>query len=597
MNENEKNVQGGETPLEETKAPAASAAETNPPAAAPVSAEEAKARKRRKRKKTLKILFRILLIAVVLAIAAIFLYPRFFKKENTPRTVTYTYAEVERRDIIEELSGSGTLESADAYTLSTRVGGDILSDSFAEGDTVKEGDILYVLDSSEMDEKLERAKKTLSKAQETYNEKLADRKELTVTAPIGGIVSGLSVTEGDTLRADTQLLKLTNVNTLTLTEYYSIEYIDQIQVGMTATVSIPGQMLNISGKVSKVSQLTRTSETGVVCFPVTVELQNPGSLVVGMSATTWIGSIYPTITDTKGLLASATKTVTVKVAGEVSALHIENGDIVKEGTVLAVLDGEDLEDEIENAWDAVEDAQLSLDNLNETLESYTLTAPIDGTVVRKILKAGETAEGGETLCMIYDLSYLTVTLAIDELDIKSVSVGQSATVTADAMEGTVFEGTVTRVGVNGTTSGGVTTYPVDIRIDKTDGLLPGMNVDIVIAVKEARNVLTVPVDAVERNNRVAVKNAGGSTDEGAPEGCSYVTVEIGMADEDYVEIVSGLAEGDTVAYVKRSVTSSNNNFGMMMPGMMGGNMGGMPNMGGMGGNRPQSGMGGNRGGF
>ncbi len=579
MNENEKPVQS---------------AESTPAEAGNTNLAEQKAQKRRKRKKVVKTVVRILVILAVLGIAAGFVYTRFFKEEAAPRTVTYTYAEVGRRDIVEELSGSGTLESADAYTLSTRVGGDILSDTFAEGDTVKEGDVLYELDSSEMDEKLERAKKNLSKAQETYNEKLADRKELTVTAPIGGIVSGLSVNEGDTLRADTQLLKLTNVDTLTLTEYYSVEYMDEIKVGTTATVSIPGQMLNVSGRVSKVSALTRTSETGVICFPVTIEIENPGSLVVGTSATAWIGEIYPTITDTAGLSASATKTVTVKVAGELSALHVENGDIVKAGTVLAIFDGENLEDEIENAWDAVEDAQLSLDNLNDTLESYTLTAPIDGTVVRKILKAGETAEGGETLCMIYDLSYLTVTLNIDELDIKKVSVGQSATVTADAMEGTVFAGTVTRVGVNGTTSGGVTTYPVDVRIDETDGLLPGMNVDIIIAVKEAKNVLTVPVDAVERNNRVTVKNADGSTGEGAPEGCSYVTVEIGLADEDYVEIISGLSEGDTVAYIKRTA-SSGNSFGFgMMPGMMGGNMGGTRPQGTMGGTRPQGTMGGNR---
>lgn len=559
---------------------------------------EQKAAQQRKRKKTVKRVIRILLIVVILAAVAFFVYNRFFKKEEVPRAITYTYATVERRDIVEELSGSGTLESADAYTLSTRVGGDILSDTFAEGDTVKEGDTLYVLDSSELDESLERAKKNLKKAQENYSEKLEDRKELTVTAPIGGIVSGLTLGENDSVKDGTQVLKITAIDTLKITEYYSTDYMGMIEVGASATVSIPSQMLNLTGTVTKISALTRTSETGVVCFPVTVEVANPGSLTAGINATAWIGDMYPTITSTVGLEASATKTVSAKVAGEVSVVHVTNGDIVQKGTLLLELAADNLEDEIENANDAVEDAQLSLDNLYESIENYTLTAPIDGTVVRKILKAGETAEGGDTLCMIYDLSYLTVTLAIDELDIKSVAVGQKATVTADAMEGSVFNGVVTRVGVNGTTSGGVTTYPVDIRIDETDGLLPGMNVDIVIAVKEARSVLTVPVDAVQRNNRVAVKNADGSTGENAPEGCSYVTVEIGMADEDYVEIVSGLSEGDTVAYVTRTITTTSGGFGRM-PGMM---PGGMMSGGDMGGNRTQGNrtqggnMGGNRGG-
>ena len=573
---------------------------------------EIKAAKRRKRKKTAKRIIRIVLILLIIAVAAFFAYNRYFKKETVVRTVSYTYANVERRNIVEELSGSGTLESADSYTLSTRVGGDILSDTFAEGDTVKEGDVLYVLDSSEMDEKLERAEKSLATAKEKYEEKLADRANLNIVAPIGGVVSGLNVNEGDSLRDGTQVLKITAIDTLILTEYYSTEYMDSIKVGMSANVSISSQMLSLSGKVTKVSPLTRTSETGVVCFPVTIEVKNPGSLTVGTLATAFVDDMYPTITSTVGLEASATKTVSAKVNGDINELNVSNGDVVKEGMILLSLSGDDLEDEIESAYDSVEDAQLSLDNIYESIDNYTLTAPIDGTVVRKVLKAGETAESGATLCMIYDLSYLTVTLAIDELDIKKLSVGQRATVTADAMEGYVFEGRVTRVGVNGTTSGGVTTYPVDIRIDKTDGLLPGMNVDIVIAVREAIDVLAVPVDAVQRNNRVAVKNADGTTGEGAPEGCSYVTVEIGMADEDYVEIVSGLNDGDTVAYVSRSITTSGSGFGMgMMPGgnMMGGNMmgggtrpqsgmsGGMPSMSGNmgGGNRPQGGA--NRGGF
>lgn len=556
--------------------------------------EGQKEAKSRKRKKTVKRVIKLVILLIILAAAAFYVYTRFFARQDAPKEITYTYAEAERRDIVEELSGSGTLESADSYTLSTRVGGDILSDTFAEGDTVNKDDVLYVLDSSDMDESLERAKKNLQKSQETYNEKIADRQELTITAPISGVVSGLTLDEEDSVKADAVILTIKNISTLTITEYYSTEYMDDIYVGMPATVSIPGQMLNVSGTVSKISALTRASETGVICFPVTIEIENPGSLLIGATATAWLsGNIYPTITSTEGLAASATKTVTAGVGGDVEALHVTNGDIVSAGMVLLELSGEDLEDAIEDAEDAVEDAQLSLDNLYESLENYTLTAPIDGTVVRKVLKAGETAESGDTLCMIYDLSYLTVSLAIDELDIKSVAVGQTAKVTADAVDGTVFEGVVTRVGVNGTTSGGVTTYPVDIRIDVTDGLLPGMNVDIVITVEEVTDVLTIPVDAVERNNRVLIKTKDGSTGEGSPEGMQYVTVEIGMADEDYVEIVSGLSDGDTVAYISRTITTSNNAFGMMPGGMMPGGMPGGMQQGGnrtQGGGRTQGGM-------
>ncbi len=549
-----------------------------------VNTEAEKQLKRRKRKKVVKRIIKTVIILAVLVVVGLFVYKRFFESKPTQTTeVKYTEVNVVRRDIKEELSGSGTLESADSYTLSSRVSGEILSDTFAEGDIVNKDDVLYVIDSSDVDSNIKRAQNTLTKSQKTYNEKLADRDELVISAPISGTVIGLNHETGDTVNTNSPLLTIRNTSTLIIKEYYSVEYKDLIYVGMGATVSIPGQMLNVSGRVSEISSLTRASETGVVCFPVTIELQNPGSLYEGTTATAWLdGGIYPSITSDDGLLASATKAVYAGVAGDIEKLNVENGDTVNYGFVLMELSSKTLEDEIERAADSLEDAQISVDNLGDTLDNYTIKAPINGTVVRKALKAGESAENGATLCMIYDLSYLTVTLAVDELDIMSVSVGQKAIITADAVEGKSFEGIVTRVGVNGTTSGGVTTYPVDVRIDEINGLLPGMNVDIVIAVKEAANALAIPADAVARGNRVLRKTADGSTGEKAPEGYEYVTVEIGMADESYVEILSGLNEGDTVAYIPKVASSSNNMFGMMMP---------MGNMGGMGGMRPSGNMG------
>ena len=568
-----------------------------------VSTEAEKQLKRRKRKKIVKRIIKTVIILVVLAIAALFVYKRFFESKPVQTVeVKYTEVSVARRDIKEELSGSGTLESANSYTLSSRVSGEILSDTFDEGDIVNKDDVLYVIDSSDVDSNIKRANNTLEQSRKNYNEKLADRNELVISAPISGTVIGLNYEEGDTVNTNSPLMTIKNTSTLVIKEYYSVEYKDTVYVGMSATVSIPGQMLNLSGKVTEISSLTRPSETGVICFPVTIELQNPGSLSEGTAATAWLdGGIYPSITSTDGLTASATKAVYAGVSGDIEKLNVENGDTVSYGFVLMELSSKTLEDEIERAKESLDDAQISVDNLGDTLDNYTIKAPINGTVVRKALKAGESAENGATLCMIYDLSYLTVTLAVDELDIMSVSVGQKATVTADAVEGKIFEGVVTRVGVNGTTSGGVTTYPVDIRIDETDGLLPGMNADIVITVKETTDTLAVPADAVARGNVVLRKTADGSTGEKAPDGYEYVTVEIGMADELYVEILSGLEEGDTVAYIAKTVSSSSNGmFGMMMPGAMGnmgmgmGNMGGTRPSGNMGGTRPSGGMSGGR---
>ena len=149
----------------------------------------------------------------------------------------------------------------------------------------------------------------------------------------------------------------------------------------------------------------------------------------------------------------------------------------------------------------------------------------------------------------------------------------------------------------GTTTGGITTYPVTVRIDETDGLLPGMNVDAEIVLEQESGVLAVPSAAVNRGNTVLITadspSAVNALDQEAPEGYVYVEVEVGISDESYTQILSGLQEGDKVAYLP---TSSGGEMGMamtMMPsGMPSGGMpsGGMPSGGMSGGPGGRGGM-------
>ena len=153
-------------------------------------------------------------------------------------------------------------------------------------------------------------------------------------------------------------------------------------------------------------------------------------------------------------------------------------------------------------------------------------------------------------------------------------------ITSDAKEGQTFTGVVTKVSVVGTTSGGTTTYPVTVRIDDTEGLRPGMNVDAEIVLSSADDVLAIPSLAVNRGNTVLITSdspsAANALDQEAPDGYVYVQVETGVSDDSYIEVTSGLREGDTVAYL-RAVSSGSD---MMMGGMPGGMGGGMPSGGG-----------------
>ena len=181
---------------------------------------------------------------------------------------------------------------------------------------------------------------------------------------------------------------------------------------------------------------------------------------------------------------------------------------------------------------------------------------------------------------------------IDELDISSVKVGQTVQISADAFENQEFTGKVTNVSLEGTSSNGVTYYPVTVTLDEVGGLLPGMNVDGTIIVDSAENALAVPADALQRGNKVYVKDDSVTEAQGrVPAGFREVKVETGLISSDYVEITSGdLQEGDVV-YVAESSAGSDS-AAMMMPmqmempagGQGGGNQGG--NRGSHSGGRP-----------
>ena len=153
---------------------------------------------------------------------------------------------------------------------------------------------------------------------------------------------------------------------------------------------------------------------------------------------------------------------------------------------------------------------------------------------------------------------------------------------------------MTKVSVAGTTENGVTSYPVTVQIDNPpEDLLPGMNVDATIVVNEASDAVAVPISAVQRGNIVYVKDDSAKNTDGTmvngtllPDGWRAVEVETGLSDDTYIEIVSGISEGDVVyvPQVMRESSDEESEMGMMpgggMGGMSGGDMGAMPAGGG-----------------
>lgn len=473
------------------------------------------------------------------------------------------------------------------------------------------------------------AVRSLEDIQNSYN-------NLSISANYGGVVEEVLVSKGDNINVGTKIAKVCNTEILKIQLPFNESDANNISVGEEAILTIASSGDKLTGVVDHISGAETATNAHAVVKYVTINVTNPGGLTINDKASAMVGEYA--CSDIAAFEYSDEGYITAKSSGTLNDIYLEKNDLISVGQNIGSIESDTITKQLEDGKDNVEtsqmnvdeaydnlekliinndtysldssvqaakleldDSRLNLEQAQEKLEDYQVKAPIDGTIITKNKKSGDKLETGnssatEPMAVIYDMSTLKVQLSVDETDIRSVKAGQDVTITADAVNGT-FTGKVTKVGVNGTSENGVTTYPVDITINEYGDLLPGMNVDCVIVVESAENVLAIESEGLQRGNVVYVAGEKTEDNDKAPEGYRSVKVETGINNSTFVEIKSGLKEGDTVcgAEIATGVEASGDQQNQNQ--MMGGEMGGMH--GGMSGGMPPGGSrsgGGNAGG-
>ena len=491
-------------------------------------------------------------LVVVAAAGAVFLIGGGNKAASGD--VTYAETTPVRQDVSNSLSGTGTLNPANTYTVKSLVDGKILTGGFEEGDKVEEGDVLYTIDSSDASTNLEKASIALQQAQRSYD-KTVDLQY--VRAEVDGTVSSLKVAKGDQVTSGQEVAVIRDSSKMLLNLLFPAADAANFSVGQSADVVLDGTFETLKGTITAVTGTDELSTGNLLVRTVTIRVNNAGGLTTAQAATASVNGVSSIASAT--FAYQAERTLTAQASGTVSAINVQEGGAVSKGDIIIELTGDELTESIQSASESLRSAEISMQNQQDNMSNYTITSPISGTIIEKDAKQGDALTSGSTLCVIYDLSYLEMVINVDELQIGALSVGQKVQLTADAVTDKTYVGTVTRVSMKGSSSGGTTTYPITIRIDETDGLRPGMNANAEIVVAEAGNALVVPNAAVIRGGYVLVSKKSPSAanaveDMDAPDGYVYVKVETGVSDDSYTEIKSGLQEDDTVAYDTSSVS-------------------------------------------
>ena len=625
--------------------------------------EKVAAEKKRKKRKGKSGRIVIVLIVVLAALlGGFFLYKKKTSSQKSQGDQSVSTATVKRTDISSELTASSSLSPKDTYEVTSLVEGEVIEANFEEGDVVEKGQVLYRIDASSMDSdlssaqtSLQRAKESAQTAQSDYAEETARIAGNTYRSTASGYIKTLYIKEGDKVNNGTKIADLYDDSVMKITVPFLSGEAAEINVGDEAAVTLEDTGEQISGTVTVVSSMEETLSGGRLVKNVTVDVSNPGGLTTDTAASVTVDGF---VCSAEATFTAKTETIlSVELSGnkslEIENLLIHEGSYVDKNSDLFRVTAKTTEeylkefkDAVESADDNLENAENKLSNTQDSVDDYTITAPISGTVITKNAKVGDkiskSSSGTTTMAVIYDLSTMTLEMSVDELDVSSIKVGQSVEITADAVEGETFTGTVTNVSLQSSYSNGVTNYPVTVTLDDTGSLLPGMNVDAKIILDSSENALVIPASALMRGNRVYVKKSSDSTenadtqrndssdnvgdadserknhgdgtlnadsvdrqpDAGAeasgsskgsgtdnssskstgsgksgssnvPDGFEAVQVTTGIINDDYVEILSGLSEGDEV-YISSESGSSTQTNQMQMGGMggPGGDMGG-----------------------
>jgi HlyD family secretion protein len=206
-------------------------------------------------------------------------------------------------------------------------------------------------------------------------------------------------------------------------------------------------------------------------------------------------------------------------------------------------DGPSAED-VEIANLQINQAQAALEIARLNLEDAVLAAPFDGVVSAVNLRQGEPAPAALPALALADLSRFFLDVQVDEVDVATVAAGQPVSVTLDALPDLVLPATVERIAPAAQVNAGVVSYPVRLSLaGAAETLRGGMTATAAIVVAEARGVVLVPNWAVRRDRDtgqafVGVLRAGAIAD---------IPVVLGLRDEEYSEVLAGLAAGDIVA--------------------------------------------------
>lgn len=439
------------------------------------------------------------------------------------------------------------------------------------GDTVQAGQVLVKLRAPNVQTELENLQKQIDTAKKALADKLGTTPEglyevdpskgITLTAPIDGRIFGLTAKEGNEIKEGEIVAKVVNDGKYKLqVKLYPGEFAiakEYKKAFMRFSVYegvLEGQVVDVNPE--PVTEATGSTDyTGEQMYQyvyyMTVEGKNPGLIQPGLTAYVGLAKEGVTNPESPEVLwlkypskvegFSEEESIFSTVTARVTKVFVKERSKVKKGDPVLQLAGSDVRDYIMGELKKISELESRLYKLQSQLQMLEIRAPVSGVVADLNATVGKTVNMGEWLGSIFNPDDMTMWCQVDDIDILLVKQGSPVKVTLDALPGKVLEGSVVFISPMGKDQSGISRFEVNIKVKGTPELKPGMQAKAYIEAGSSKGVLLVPVEAVFEEDgqpKVEVLNPDGTT--------KVVSVELGLMNDRFAEIKSGLNEGDEV---------------------------------------------------
>lgn len=503
---------------------------------------------------------KVLIAALIIGVIGTFSYYGFTNK-IVAATKSYKTVTAEKTNVKVGIQGSGSVYAANSKDVVANNSGVLKDLNVKVGDTVEAGSKLFTVESedlreslSDSQENLDKQKLNLASDTESYNDAIAKGNQgvseaqnqlnnankaisnMTVTSPVNGVIEAINSENGDRVKAKSEILIITdssNPKNKVVISTNNDGIIKKLDLKVGDSVKV-GQELFVSYSESLIQEAEKAKSNLDKQISALEEAKSSNKLAMDNLDISDAQIEYNSASEAVNKM-----TVTAPIGGIIVAVNNQNDDTIETSGTSG--SGQSSNNSTSNQSSGNSNAgsgstQASSSNTTSTQSSSTTSQSSSGTSTSAILT-------------IADPNSMKVKVAVDELDIAKIKLGQKSEIRFDAVKDKVFEGVVEVIPETGTSSNNVTSYDVVVSITDPSGIMIGMTANVNVLVDDKEDTLAIPAEAlVQKDGKKYVLVESGSSSAS-----NLKEIKTGIENETYIEILEGVTEGE-----KLLVESANN---------------------------------------